>query len=66
MNKAKNEDGSRGLLVIGIFLGIFALSILVAIFFTDTVHGRITNLISGLTILFIAAIFFVRSRKVRG
>ncbi len=54
-SKGKNEEGKReeidAFLVIGGFLVIFGFTILIAIFFTPTLHGKITNLISAIVLL---------------
>jgi len=54
-DKEKISEGKReeidAFLVIGGFLVVFGFTILIAIFFTPTFHGKITNLISGLILL---------------
>ncbi len=68
MDEGKREE-IDAFLVIGGFLVIFGFAILIAIFFTPTMHGKITNLISALVLLAIGfgGVFkshrFVRRRK---
>lgn len=49
--------------VIGIFLLIFGVIIIMAIFFTDSFRGKITNLICGLILLACACLAILWSRK---
>lgn len=42
------------LMVIGLFMGAFALAVLAAIFFTPGTRGKVTNLICGMMLLLTA------------
>ncbi len=68
MTDSQLQEKSRkaeidSLLVIGSFLGIFAIAVLVAIFFTTTSHGKVTNLICGLLLLAISLFTVINSLK---
>lgn len=72
MNNEEKQETSgaeeiEALLVIGLFLGAFGVAVLAAIFFTDTYHGKITNLVSGglLVAISLYAIFRARLNKKR-
>ncbi|HDL19331.1 MAG TPA: hypothetical protein ENH29_09775 [Bacteroidetes bacterium] len=67
MNENERQETSKAeeieaLLVIGLFLGAFGVAVLTAVFFTDTYHGKITNLISGGLLIVISVYAVVRSR----
>jgi len=66
-DKERIEEGKReeidAFLVIGGFLVIFGFTILIAIFFTPTTHGKITNLISALILLAIGFGGIFRSHR---
>lgn len=51
--------------IIGAFLGIFGLAVMVAVFFTSTFHGRVTNLVCGLVLLICAVAAVIRSRRIK-
>ena len=58
---ASKKEEMESLMVIGIFLGVFGITVLVAIFFTETYHGKITNLISGGLLLLFASIAIAKA-----
>ncbi len=58
---ASKKEEMESLMVIGIFLGVFGVTVLVAIFFTETYHGKITNLISGGLLLLCAGIAIAKA-----
>ncbi len=62
-----NEDQDNQIAMInralGIFLLFFSAVILVAIFFTETFVGKMTNLAAGLVICFFGAILFFRGGR---
>ncbi len=66
-NEEPQERGKReeidAFLVIGGFLVVFGITVFVAIFFTPTAHGKITNLISSLILLAIGLGGVFRSQK---
>ena len=66
-DKEKQEEGKReeidAFLVIGGFLVVFGFTILIAIFFTPTPHGKITNLISAIILLSIGFGGIFRSHR---
>ncbi len=62
-DEIKSQEGIDPLPVMGIFILIFGLAVISAIFFTDTFKGKITNLIAGLTFLCCAGIAFLMARK---
>ena len=67
-NKEKTMSNSNELdvlVVIGTFLGVFGMSVIVAIFFTHNFQGKITNLICGSLLIFISAVVFVKSKFVK-
>ncbi|BBM87281.1 hypothetical protein [Candidatus Uabimicrobium amorphum] len=49
--------------IIGLFLSVFGFAVLVAIAFTPTFSGRITNLICGTVILIVSGVFLWMSKK---
>ncbi len=63
LKAVKEEVESLG--VIGIFLSVFGLVVIVAILFTTTFQGKITNLISGGLLLLcgVIALFKARSKR---
>ena len=65
MNDEKiNADQNQidALMAIGLFLALFGLTVLVAVFFTETYHGKITNSICGLLLLVTAMGMIFRSK----
>jgi hypothetical protein len=60
MNETTDQDTARStkgpLTAIGIFLGVFGIAVLSGIFFTDTVHGKVINLVCGGILLSIGLI----------
>lgn len=60
--KAQMAQINRAL---GIFLLFFSAVILVAVFFTDTFVGKMTNLTAGLILGLIGAILFLQTKKSR-
>ena len=63
----QEERGKReeidAFLVIGAFLLVFGVTVFVAIFFTPTPHGKITNLISSIVLSGIGLGGILRSQK---
>ena len=51
--------------LLALFLGTFGALVLVAIAFTPTFKGRITNLVCGVVILGVAGILLIQSKKAR-
>ena len=60
--KTSGTEEIEALLVIGLFLGAFGVAVLAAVFFTDTYHGKITNLVSGGLLVLISLYAVFRSR----
>ncbi len=58
--KLQNAEILRAL---GVFLGGFGLIVLIAIFFTDTPQGKITNLIAGLILTLIGLGMILRGSQ---
>ena len=53
--------------VLGMFIIFFGMVILVAIFFTETFVGQMTNLVAGLLLVLIGGgMMFQSSRKLKG
>ncbi len=67
MNKKSDEIKSQEridpLPAMGIFILVFGIAVISAIFFTDTFKGKITNFIAGLTLLCCAGIAFLMARR---
>jgi len=65
-DQIKQHDHSKRdldtLTIIGAFLGIFGLAVIVAVFFTDTYHGKVVNLLSGTLILIIGLVGIIKGR----
>ena len=53
--KEQRKKDFDALLIMGLFLGVFGLAVLVAVFYTPTFHGRVVNLISGGVLVLIGA-----------
>ena len=51
--------------VLGAFLGVFGTLVLVAIAFTPTTRGRVTNLACGLVLLAVAGVLFLAASSNR-
>jgi len=49
--------------MMAIFFGVFGLAIIVAVFFTDTTHGKVVNLFSGLLLLISALVPLLKVRS---
>lgn len=61
--QAKSKIGeTEALLAIGTFLGVFGITIIVAVFFTHTYHGKITNLICGGVLLLTSLLAIAKSK----
>lgn len=56
-HKSKDLDA---MLAIGVFLGLFGLAIIAAVFFTETFRGQVVNLASGIVLLIISALAILR------
>ena len=65
-DKTKQDDHTTRdldtLVVIGSFLAIFGVAVMVAVFYTDTYHGKIVNLISGGLIFLIGLAGVIKGR----
>lgn len=61
--KAQMAQINRAL---GVFLLFFSAVILVAVFFTDTFVGKMTNLTAGLILGLIGALLFLQTKRSRG
>ena len=48
---------------LAVFLLFFSAVVIVAVFFTETWVGKLTNLIAGLILALIAAVLILRSKK---
>jgi Mg/Co/Ni transporter MgtE len=48
---------------LAVFLLFFSAVVIVAVFFTETWIGKLTNLIAGLILALIAAVLILRSKK---
>jgi len=55
------RKGIEPLFIVGLFLGVFGLTILIAIFFTPTLRGKITNLVCGSIIVLTALAAIIKS-----
>lgn len=61
----QNDHTTRDLetlIVIGTFLAIFGVAVMIAVFYTDTFHGKIVNLISGGLIFLIGLAAIIKGR----
>lgn len=47
INTTPENAKDQSTLLIGIFLGIFGIAVLFALFFTDSYRGRVVNIICG-------------------
>lgn len=65
INKTPDNFNKGPLTAIGIFLGVFGIAVLSGIFFTQSSHGKVVNLICGgiLLIIGITAIYNDRFKK---
>lgn len=63
MSSDKDESRMPIMSIIGIFFGIFALSLFAAIFFTQSFRGRIVNLSCGVLFIIMAIGSFIISNK---
>jgi len=64
--QTKSRQREYGVLnVIGIFLSVFGVAVLAAIFFSDSLPGKIANLLSGLMILATATLAFIGARLIQ-
>ena len=59
-HKSKDLDA---ILAIGVFLGLFGLAVISAVFFTDTFQGKVVNLASGILLLIISFLAIWRGRS---
>jgi hypothetical protein len=59
-HKSKDLDA---ILAIGVFLGLFGLAVISAVFFTNTYHGKVVNLASGVLLLIISLLAILHSRN---
>lgn len=50
------------LILLGTFLAVFGMAVMVAVFYTDTFHGKIVNLISGGLIFLIGLAGVIKGR----
>jgi len=50
---------------LGVFLLFFSGVIIIAVFFTETAAGKLTNLVAGLILASIGGILMLRSRKAK-
>jgi len=64
-NKEKIQEAQMAQIrrALGVFLLFFSAVILVAVFFTDTFVGKMTNLVAGLILGFIGALLFVQPKR---
>ncbi len=60
---AQDEEIIDPGMIIGVFLSFFGGFVLVAIAFTPTFQGKITNLICGLAIITVSSCFIAVSRR---
>ena len=56
-------DSARVNRALGVFLLMFGLLVLLAVFFTETVEGRLTNLVAGLVLVMIGGLMVFNARK---
>ncbi len=64
--QTKSRQREYGVLnVIGIFLSVFGVAVLMAIFFSDSLPGKIANLLSGFMILAAATLAFIGARLIQ-
>lgn len=63
IQQTKPNKEINALPVIGIFLLVFGVAVIIAIFFTETYQGKIINLISGLLLILCASVALFWSRK---
>ena len=57
----KNKD-MDAMLAIGVYLGLFGIAVTSAVFFTETSHGKIVNLVSGILLLIISILAIIRGK----
>lgn len=64
-NNTSDIAGKGPLTAIGLFITVFGAAVLIGIFFTDTSHGKITNLICGGLLLLIGtgALFIAKFKS---
>lgn len=58
----QNNKDMDAMLAIGVFLGLFGIAVTSAVFWTETSHGKIVNLVSGILLLLIAAAAIIRGK----
>jgi hypothetical protein len=51
--------------MMAMFFGVFGLAIIVAIFFTETIHGKVVNLICGILLLISALVPFFKVKAIK-
>ena len=62
VSKADSQNREIGISnMMGIFFLVFAIAVIVAVFFTETTKGKIVNLICGGLLLISAAVPFIKS-----
>ena len=63
IQKPESQNREIGIFVImAIFFSIFGTAIIIAIFFTETFHGKIVNLICGILLLIAALVPLLKVR----
>ena len=60
LHKSKDLDA---IFAIGVFLGLFGIAIIAAVFYTDTYHGKVVNLASGVLLLIISFLAIWRGKS---
>jgi len=58
----KSSTSFEPLKAISVFLAVFGAGVMFAVLFTDTFHGRVVNAISGILLLTIALLAYLRTR----
>ena len=70
-NTINNEDSQKAQMAqinraLGVFLLFFSAVILIAVFFTNTFIGKMTNLTAGLILGLVGALLFLQKKRNRG
>ncbi|MBC8185863.1 hypothetical protein H8E88_32650 [candidate division KSB1 bacterium] len=64
IQKTDSQNREVGIFnMMAMFFGVFGVTIIVAIFFTETMHGKVVNLISGILLLISALVPLLKVRS---
>jgi len=65
-NKVKTQNKEVGIFnMMAMFFGLFGIALIVAVFFTATIHGKVVNLIAGALLLISALVPLLKIRSIR-